>query len=284
MCSRSVPRRLDGGSAHFVRSEVYKGLVHLSTRDFSDPGGCIRFHRLVSPVATKEGEEPMRDMSSPSAVMYFSQVEALWAIVTSILKIYGTQFRSGDMGPALDTDVLQSARVIFRDRSVPQDEIVRRVQAMGGRLLYKQKGVERLDVIYPPAMACKSCCKQGQGGNTTGLWRPPNLSDGAMASSGGQRGCWWAQKARWRRHKRELSDPSRVSGLGMRWCNGGAGSSGPTRMAISTPQRPHPGNRRPGAQWQPTYGSSPDCSERKSIENPKPWSWPTYKHCTNGEH
>ena len=75
------------------------------------------------------------------------------------------------MGPALDTDVLQSALVNFRDTSVPQDEILRRVQAMGskfevrnGQLLYKQKGGECLDVTDPLATACKSCRKQGQGG------------------------------------------------------------------------------------------------------------------------
>ena len=90
-------------------------------------------------------------MTGPFAVMYFSQVEALWAVVTSILKVYLTQFRGGNVGPALDTDVLQSAQVNFGDMSVPRNEILRRVQAMGsklevrnGRLLYKQKGGERL--------------------------------------------------------------------------------------------------------------------------------------------
>ena len=48
-------------------------------------------------------------MSSPFTVIYFSQVEALWAIVTSVLKIYGTQFRGDEVGATLDTDVLQSA-------------------------------------------------------------------------------------------------------------------------------------------------------------------------------
>ena len=109
----------------------------------------------------------MTDMSSPFAVMYFSQVEALWAIVTSILKIYGTQFRGGDVGPALDTYVLHSAQVNFGDTSVPRDEILRRVQAMGskfevrnGRLLYKQKGGECLDVTDLPATACKGGKRQ----------------------------------------------------------------------------------------------------------------------------
>ena len=126
---------------------------------------------VPSAPATNEGEEPMTNMSSSFAVMYFSQVEALWAIVTSVLKIYLTQFRGGDVGPALDTDVLQSAQVNFGDTSVPRDEILRRVQAMAskfevrnGRLLYKLKGGERLDVTDPPATACKSCRKQGQGG------------------------------------------------------------------------------------------------------------------------
>ena len=48
-------------------------------------------------------------MSSPFAVMSFSQVEALWAMVTSVLKVYGTQSRGGDVRATLDTDVLQSA-------------------------------------------------------------------------------------------------------------------------------------------------------------------------------
>ena len=126
---------------------------------------------VPSALATNEGEEPMTDMSSPFAVMYFPQVEALWAIVTSVLMIYGTQFRGGELGPALDTNVVQSAQVNFGDTSMPRDEILRCLQAMGskfevrnGRLLYKQKGGERLDVTDLPATDCKACHKQGQGG------------------------------------------------------------------------------------------------------------------------
>ena len=111
----------------------------------------------------------MTDMSSPFAVMYFSQVEALWAIVLPSSRCTA---RSSGVGTcALHTDVLQSAHLNFGDTSVPQDEIVRRVQAMGskfevrnGRLLYKQKGGEQLDVTDPPATASKSCRKQGPGG------------------------------------------------------------------------------------------------------------------------
>ena len=76
----------------------------------------------------------MTDMSSRFAVMYFSQVEALWVIVTCVLKSYGTPFRGGDVGPALDTDVLQSAQVNFGNTSGPRGEIPRRVQATGGKL------------------------------------------------------------------------------------------------------------------------------------------------------
>ena len=47
------------------------------------------------------------------------------------------------------------------------------------KLLFKQKGGERLDVTHPPPTACNSCRKEG------GLWCAPNLSDGVMASSGG---------------------------------------------------------------------------------------------------
>ena len=114
----------------------------------------------------------MTDMSSPFAVLYFSPVEALWAIDTSIPNIYGMQFRDGDMGLALDTNVLRSARADFSDMSMPRDEILRGVQAMGssfevhnGRLLYMQKGGDRLDVTDPLAIGCKSYRKQGQGGN-----------------------------------------------------------------------------------------------------------------------
>ena len=64
---------------------------------------------VPSAPASNEGEEPMTDMTSPFVVMYFSQVEALWAIVTSVQKVYGTQFRGGDVGPLQDTDVLHSA-------------------------------------------------------------------------------------------------------------------------------------------------------------------------------
>ena len=101
---------------------------------------------VCSAPAGNEGEEPMTDMTSPFAVMYFSQVEALWAVVTSVLKVYFTQFRAGDVGPALDTNFLQSAQVNFGATVVPRDEIPGRVQAMGrkfevrnGRLLYEQE-------------------------------------------------------------------------------------------------------------------------------------------------
>ena len=53
--------------------------------------GCTD-QRVPSAPASNEGEEPMTDMSSPFA-----------AIVTSVLKIHGTQFRGGDVGPAQDT-------------------------------------------------------------------------------------------------------------------------------------------------------------------------------------
>ena len=43
-----------------------------------------------------------------------------------------------------------------------------------------------------------------------------------MAPRGGKRGCWWAQKARCRRRRRELSDRIWESGLWdlvvQRWC------------------------------------------------------------------
>ena len=61
---------------------------------------------VPSALATNEGEEPMTDMSSPFTLMYISQVEALWTMVISVFKIDGTQFRGGDVGPALDTDLL----------------------------------------------------------------------------------------------------------------------------------------------------------------------------------
>ena len=63
---------------------------------------------LVAP--TKDGKEPMTDVSHPFAVMYNLQVEALWCVVVSVLQGYGTQFRGGDVGSALDADILQSAR------------------------------------------------------------------------------------------------------------------------------------------------------------------------------
>ena len=61
----------------------------------------------------------MMDMSRTFAVMYSSHVEALWAIVPSVLKVYGTQFRGGEVGAALGNDVLQSAQVNFGDTLVP---------------------------------------------------------------------------------------------------------------------------------------------------------------------
>ena len=170
---------------------------------------------------------------------------------------------------------------------MPRDEIVRRVQAMGskfkvrnGLLLYKQKGGECLNVTDPPSTACTYCRKQGQGGKRHLFMARPHLSDGAMASSGGTCGCWWAQKAKWKRHKQELSDRNREYGRGMRWYSGGVGSSGATPMKISTPWCPHPGNRLLGTQWRPTYGRSPGYSERRNIASRKQWSWPTYSRCT----
>ena len=58
--------------------------------------GCTN-QWVPSAPASNQGEEPTTDMSSPFTVMYFSQVDAFWAIVTSVLKIYGTQFRAGTM-------------------------------------------------------------------------------------------------------------------------------------------------------------------------------------------
>ena len=59
------------------------------------------------------------------------------------------------------------------DKSVPREEILCRIQAMGskfelrnGRLLEWQKGGERLNMTNPPVTACKSCRKQGQWGET----------------------------------------------------------------------------------------------------------------------
>ena len=45
---------------------------------------------LPSTLASNKGEEPMTDVTSPFVVMYFSQVEALYYIVTCVLKVYGT--------------------------------------------------------------------------------------------------------------------------------------------------------------------------------------------------
>ena len=116
------------------------------------------------------------------------------------------------------------------------------------------------------------------------MWRALNLSDGAMASSGRTRGYWWAQKATWKRRRRELSDRSWESGRGMMWYSGGAGSSGPTLMMISTLWRLHGGNRLPGTQWCATYGRSPGYRERKNIRSQKHWSWRTYNRCTGDGH
>ena len=41
-----------------------------------------------------EGEESMTDVSCPFAVMYNTQVQALWTIVSSVLAVDGSRFRS----------------------------------------------------------------------------------------------------------------------------------------------------------------------------------------------
>ena len=41
--------------------------------------------------------------------MYYSQVEALWALVTLVLKVCGTRFQGGEVGAILNANVLQSA-------------------------------------------------------------------------------------------------------------------------------------------------------------------------------
>ena len=44
---------------------------------------------VPSASATNDGEEPMTDVSHPFAVMYNSQVEALWSILLSVLRVWG---------------------------------------------------------------------------------------------------------------------------------------------------------------------------------------------------
>ena len=67
----------------------------------------------------------MTHVSHPFAVMCNSQVKTLWSVMSSVLKVYCSQFQGGKMGAALDTDILQSAPVNSGEIHVPKDEIVR---------------------------------------------------------------------------------------------------------------------------------------------------------------
>ena len=171
------------------------------------------------------------------------------------------------MGAAPDVDVLHSAQVNFGDITVPREEILRRIQTMGGkfevrngRLLYKQKGGEKLDLTTRRQRCASPAASRDKGGNAAGSCHAPNSSDVGMASSGGTQGCWWAQKAWRRRRRQKLSSQTPGPAHGMKSCNVGVDLSGPTQMKTLM----HNFNERNGSNLR------------------KCWSWRTFSRCTGG--